>query len=1035
MSTKSSIKPRRRLLNLAVLMALGGGALAPASASAASLYWAGASCGSAPWDSITYYFFGSPIHVPCWSTTSGGAATVIQPQHGDDVYLTQSDATNRAVRYWNTAYPSAVLNSLRIDATGTGTMTLNQEFHPLAANVEFIGWSGTGAFNQSGGTNTVGTTLLLGYLGGSSGSYNLSGTGSLSAGYETIGLYGTGAFTQSGGTNTVGMMTVASQAGSSGTYTLNGGTLNAGNIYDGAGTSTFNLDGGTLNLTGSSITLDNFIIGNASGSNGSFTLGSGKTLTSGYETIGYYGTGRFTQSGGTNTVGNDLILGHGAGSQGYYDLNGTGSLTTFDELIGNYGVGSFSQSGGTHTVSNALYFGYSSGGHGVYNLTGGSLDGGNLEYIGYAGIGTFNQTGGVHTVSSGLFIGDGSSSHGTYTLSGTGALITATENIGNYGTGTFNQAGGTNWVNSIYLGVGSGGNGSYNLSAGDLTAAGETVGYSGTGAFTQSGGTNTASTLYLGSISGGNGSYNQSAGSLSVSNETIGLSGTGAFTQSGGTHSVANSLTLGQFAGGNGTYNLNGGTLNVGSLDKGAGSGSFNFNAGTLNIAGNLALDTTHLLNGVVLTGVKTLNVSGITSLSGTGTLTLDGGTFSTGSLVNNGGFAFNRGTFNLTSANLTIGAGGLFGSTKQFSSDQTVNVTNTTTINSGSVLSLNNSSFSSGTTNNNGQIVLGGVISNLGGGTLNNAGRITGIGQVSASLNNMSAGEVRAAAGNDMVFAGAGNTNNGRITLLGGSADFTQGLTNGSTGMISGRGTLATGTTAVTGLTNQGNLALSGTTDIIGDVTNTGTGRIVVSGGATATFYDDVVHNGSEIRVSSGSQAVFFGAVSGAGAYTGTGTVFFEGDLRPGNSPALVNVQGDMTLGMLSHTTMELGGLTRGAQYDAFDVGGTLSLDGLLDVALYDLGSGLFTPHAGDSFDLFTAQTILGSFSSQSFATLSNPNLFWRIDYLTDYVGTTDVVRLSVAQTVTPVPEPETYAMLLAGLGLLGFAGRRRNGASRQAA
>jgi hypothetical protein len=26
-----------------------------------------------------------------------------------------------------------------------------------------------------------------------------------------------------------------------------------------------------------------------------------------------------------------------------------------------------------------------------------------------------------------------------------------------------------------------------------------------------------------------------------------------------------------------------------------------------------------------------------------------------------------------------------------------------------------------------------------------------------------------------------------------------------------------------------------------------------------------------------------------------------------------------------------------------------------------------------------------------------------------------------------TPVPEPETYAMMLAGLGLLGFAGRRR--------
>jgi hypothetical protein len=28
---------------------------------------------------------------------------------------------------------------------------------------------------------------------------------------------------------------------------------------------------------------------------------------------------------------------------------------------------------------------------------------------------------------------------------------------------------------------------------------------------------------------------------------------------------------------------------------------------------------------------------------------------------------------------------------------------------------------------------------------------------------------------------------------------------------------------------------------------------------------------------------------------------------------------------------------------------------------------------------------------------------------------------------SVTPIPEPETYAMLLAGLGLMGFVARRR--------
>lgn len=38
-------------------------------------------------------------------------------------------------------------------------------------------------------------------------------------------------------------------------------------------------------------------------------------------------------------------------------------------------------------------------------------------------------------------------------------------------------------------------------------------------------------------------------------------------------------------------------------------------------------------------------------------------------------------------------------------------------------------------------------------------------------------------------------------------------------------------------------------------------------------------------------------------------------------------------------------------------------------------------------------------------------------------YFGNMNVV-------VNPVPEPETYAMLMAGLGLLGFMARRRNGA-----
>ena len=56
------------------------------------------------------------------------------------------------------------------------------------------------------------------------------------------------------------------------------------------------------------------------------------------------------------------------------------------------------------------------------------------------------------------------------------------------------------------------------------------------------------------------------------------------------------------------------------------------------------------------------------------------------------------------------------------------------------------------------------------------------------------------------------------------------------------------------------------------------------------------------------------------------------------------------------------------------------------------------------------------------SFAAL-DPELVWEVSYLTDLYGTTDVVRLQVAA----VPEPETYAMLLTGLGLMGWIARRQ--------
>ncbi len=76
------------------------------------------------------------------------------------------------------------------------------------------------------------------------GTYNLSG-GSLSFRDEYIGSSGTGVFNQTGGTNTVQTITIAENPGSSGKYSLSGGTLTASNIVN---NDRFNYSGGNLNL-------------------------------------------------------------------------------------------------------------------------------------------------------------------------------------------------------------------------------------------------------------------------------------------------------------------------------------------------------------------------------------------------------------------------------------------------------------------------------------------------------------------------------------------------------------------------------------------------------------------------------------------------------------------------------------------------------------------------------------------------------------------------------------------------------------------
>src|SRR5262249_10344118 len=192
----------------------------------------------------------------------------------------------------------------------------------------------------------------------------------------------------------------------------------------------------------------------------------------------------------------------------------------------------------------------------------------------------------------------------------------------------------------------------------------------------------------------------------------------------------------------------------------------------------------------------------------------------------------------------------------------------------------------------------------------------------------------------------------------------FTGTLNNNANGLISGRGVFrgSSGNVSGTGLINTGALAFSaGTSDVYGRVTNTGNGMIVTVGGGTTTFHDDMIHNGAEIRTSSGARTVFLGAETGAGNFTGSGTVEFQGDLRPGNSPAAVSFGGDMELGHSAKLFVEIGGPAAGMNFDQLNVANRASIDGTLGVALING----FTPTVGQRFDIVTFNSEVGNFST----------------------------------------------------------------------
>ncbi len=897
--------------------------------------------------------------------------------------------------------------------------------------------SGAGSLNLSGGTLDAGQ---MGILSIGANSYTISnGAIGLSGKEIIVHTMGTGGLTISGSIS----------IGSTGRLIKNGAdtlTLSAANTYSGrtdvlqgtlkAGIASVQGVSGAFgwksaiilnNAANTNLDISDFdtTIGSLSGGGdlgGNVILGS-HTLTLGEDNTGPTFYGVIKGTGGLTKIG--------TGSQVFGGINTYTGTTTINAGTIQAGIASVDGVGGAFGLNSAIQLANVAGvgmnlanfSTSVGSLSGGGVTGGSTT-LGNATLTTGGDN--TSTTYAGVISGNGGLTKigsGTQTLAGTsnytgvtaikGGVLNATT-LANGGANSAIGASGTTASNLVldsgtlqYTGAAAASTDrrfTLTEKGGGIDASGATLNFANTSAVTFTG--NGSRTLTLSGTSTGNNTLaailgDGTGGATSLAKKGTGtwvLTGANTYTGNtivdGGVLSLANTNALGT----SGTIAFSGGILQY------SASNVVDYSARIKGSTGTMIIDT----NGQSLSYATALNSSNTGGLKklGAGTLTLAGVNSYTGATeVSSGALAVNgslaEGSAVTVDAGATLNGTGSIGGAVVNSGTIAGSLTfnNDVTINNGAYASA--SAFNANITNN-GSIT--GGLTVQGGKTLSGGGSVSGGLNVHGGNVNGSNLSVTGAT----VFSGSSN--------LAGSMTSSGGISVASTGILN-----VTGSTSSSVTVNSATLKGSGST-----------GNVVLASGTLNGTLSTGAISGSGL-VSPGNSPGILTATSVTSSVA-TGFLSFAFELTTG-VPDYTNATS--SLNDVLHITSSNGltleaGTSISVYFSNLSLGSTnkyaggFFVDGMSTSNLQSVVSNAtFSYYAIDGNGLTNNQgdTL---FNGLYYTTLDSSKVSYQAVDVTDAMYAKGPASGSVME-FTVVPEPSTWAMLIGGVGMLGFWQRSR--------